>query len=72
MNGQRRTYFNVAGMSCAGCEAAAKHAVSQLPGYVDAHFDAKTNSGVVVGEVDPNALIAALAKLGYTASLQDT
>ena len=71
MNREKKTFFHVTGMSCGGCEAAAKNTASRLPGYVDATFDAKANSGVVVGDVDPNAVIAALAKVGYTASLQD-
>ena len=71
MSDEKTTYFHVTGMSCAGCEAAAKHAASKLPGYVNAHFDAKANSGVVVGEVVPNAVIVALARVGYTAWLQD-
>lgn len=61
--------FKVTGMKCAGCEAGAKGAVSKLPGYEDSVFDHKTESGVVKGAVDPDAVIAALAGVGYTASL---
>lgn len=71
MIGEKKTYFHVTGMSCGGCEATAKDAASKLPGYVDATFDAEANSGVVVGDVDSNGVIAALAKVGYTASLRD-
>lgn len=65
---ERTLHFLVQGMRCGGCEASAKDAVSRLPGYVDAVFDHKAGTGVVRGEVDPQAVIEALAGAGYRAS----
>ena len=64
-----QTRFRVQGMKCGGCEATAKDAVSKLPGYLDAVFDHKTESGLVTGEVDPQAVVRALAAVGYAATV---
>jgi copper chaperone len=64
----RTTHYDVSGMKCGGCEASAKDAVSKLPGYVEAHFDHRAGSGTVTGDVDPQAVVRALAALGYTAT----
>ena len=65
----QQTHYRVQGMKCGGCEASAKDAVSKLTGYVDARFDHKTESGVVTGDVDPQAVVRALAAIGYTATV---
>ncbi len=65
---QQQTSYSVNGMKCHGCEAGARKAVAQLPGFVGARFDFKTTSGVVIGDVDPQAVIQALAAVGYPAS----
>ena len=65
----RQLHFQVQGMRCGGCEASAKDAVSRLPGYVDAVFDHRAGTGVVTGEVDPQAVIQALAEVGYATTL---
>ncbi|MCP4043417.1 MAG: heavy-metal-associated domain-containing protein [Gammaproteobacteria bacterium] len=69
---QQQTGYTVNGMKCHGCEAGAKKSVEQLPGCVDANFDFKTASGVVTGEVDPQAVIKALSGCGYPASLKES
>ncbi len=66
---EQTLHLLVQGMRCGGCEASAKDAVSRLPGYVDAVFDHKAGTGTVRGEVDPRAVIEALAKAGYAAAL---
>lgn len=63
----KQTRYAVEGMKCGGCETAAKNAVAKLPGYVDATFDHKGGSGVVTGDVDPEAVVRALAAVGYRA-----
>ncbi len=64
------TRFSVKGMKCGGCVAKATEAVSKLPGLVEAHFDLAAKSAVVKGSVDPQAVIQALAGVGYTATVQ--
>jgi len=62
------THYAVSGMKCGGCEARAREAVSRLPGFAEARFDHKAGEGVVKGAVDSNAVIKALAAIGYSAS----
>jgi len=61
------TRYSVTGMKCGGCVAKATEAVSKLPGYEAAEFDLKTGSAVVKGDVDPQAVVNALTKVGYPA-----
>ena len=65
------TRYSVRGMKCGGCVAKATEAVSKLPGYVSAVFDLQAGSAVVKGNVDPQAVVAALTKVGYPAEAQD-
>ncbi len=67
----KQVHYQVSGMKCNGCEATARNAVAQLPGFVDARFDHKTGTGVVTGDVATQAIIQALTAVGYPASLQD-
>lgn len=64
------THYAVTGLKCGGCEARAREAVSRLPGLVEARFDHKAGKGVVKGDVDPAAVIKALAVIGYTALVE--
>ena len=64
------SHYAVSGMKCGGCEARAREAISRLPGFVEARFDHKAGEGVVKGDVDSDAVIKALAAIGYRASLR--
>lgn len=64
------TRFSVQGMKCGGCIAKATEAVSKLPGYVEARFDLATKSAVIKGSVEPQAVVQALAAVGYSAAVQ--
>lgn len=64
------TRFSVQGMKCGGCVAKAREAVARLPGFEDAEFDLKTGTALVKGDVDPQAVLHALAKAGYPAALR--
>lgn len=59
--------LSVKNMKCDGCATRAKEAVRLLAGYEDAEFDFKSGTGVVRGDVDPEAVIHTLTKLGYPA-----
>jgi copper chaperone CopZ len=60
-----RTEFHVTGMKCDGCAANAKAAVEKVHGVIDAEFDYVSGTGVVNGEVDPQAVCQALTQAGY-------
>ena len=62
--------YNVTGMSCAACSARVEKAVSALPGVDECSVSLLTNSMGVEGAVTPEAVIAAVEKAGYGASLK--
>ena len=65
------TRFSVKGMKCGGCVTKATEAVSKLPGYQACEFDLKAASGVVKGNVDPQAVVKALTQAGYPALVDE-
>jgi copper chaperone CopZ len=69
MSANDETRYSVTGMKCGGCVAKATEAVSRLPGYESSVFDLKTGSAVVKGNVDPQAVVSALTKVGYPAQV---
>ncbi len=71
MNTSVETKYKVSGMKCGGCIAKATEALSKLPGYVSAEFDLKSGSAAVKGDVDTQAVINALTKVGYPAEADE-
>ena len=71
MNRTIETRYRVSGMKCGGCIAKATEALSKLPGYVGAEFDLKSGSAAVKGDVDTQAVVNALAKVGYPAEVDE-
>ena len=71
MNRTVETRYRVSGMKCGGCIAKATEALSKLPGYVGAEFDLKSGSAAVKGDVDTQAVVNALAKVGYPAEVNE-
>ena len=65
MSKPQETHYSVQRMKCGGCIAKATAALSGLPGYISAEFDLKSASVVVQGNVDPQAVVDALNKVGY-------
>ncbi len=63
--------FSVKNMKCGGCVAKATEAVSKLPGYQACEFDLKSATGVVKGDVDPQAVATALTEAGYPAQVNE-
>ncbi len=61
--------YNVTGMHCASCSANVEKAVRKVEGVTDVAVNLLTNSMRVDGEVSPDAVVAAVAKAGYGASL---
>lgn len=64
--------FNVAGMTCAACQARVEKAVSKLPGVTACSVSLLTNSMGVEGTVTDSEVIRAVTDAGYGASLKGT
>ena len=62
--------YNVTGMSCAACQTRVEKAVNSLNGVTACSVSLLTNSMGVEGDVSPEAVIAAVEKAGYGASLK--
>ncbi|MBO4473525.1 MAG: heavy metal translocating P-type ATPase [Clostridiales bacterium] len=62
--------YQVTGMSCAACQARVEKAVAQVPGVTSVAVSLLTNSMGVEGTADSRAVIAAVEKAGYGASLK--
>ena len=62
--------YNVTGMSCAACQARVEKAVSAVEGVESCAVSLLTNSMGVEGDASPEAIVAAVEKAGYGASLK--
>ena len=62
--------YSVTGMSCAACSARVEKAVSAVRGVRSCTVNLLTNSMQVEGDVDSDAVIAAVAAAGYGASVR--
>lgn len=62
--------YNVTGMSCAACSARVEKAVAAVEGVSSCSVSLLTNSMGVDGTASPAAIIAAVEKAGYGASLK--
>lgn len=61
------TNFYISGLKCDGCIANAKSKLENVVGYESANFDLKAGEMTVTGDVDPQAVIAAVTEAGYNA-----
>lgn len=61
--------YDVTGMSCAACSSRVEKAVSKVPGVSSCAVNLLTNSMNVEGAADSSAIIAAVEKAGYGASV---
>ena len=62
--------YNVTGMTCAACQARVEKAVAAVPGVQGCAVSLLTNSMGVEGTAEPAAIIQAVEKAGYGASLK--
>ena len=62
--------YSVTGMSCSACSARVEKAVSKVPGVDVCSVSLLTNSMGVEGNAEPEAVIAAVQRAGYGASLK--
>ena len=63
--------FEISGMSCAACSARVEKAVSLTEGVEKCSVNLLTNSMAVEGSATDEAIIAAVVKAGYGASVKD-
>ncbi|WP_455375685.1 heavy-metal-associated domain-containing protein [Kaarinaea lacus] len=61
------TQFYISGLKCDGCIASSKAKLEQVTGYESSEFDLKAGEMKVIGDVDPQAVIAAITEAGYSA-----
>ncbi len=65
--------LNIEGMTCASCVSRVERALKAVPGVVDATVNLASETARVetIGQVPSDALIAAVEKAGYSASLRE-
>ena len=64
------TTYDVTGMTCGHCVSSVTEAVTELPAVIEAVVDLESGTLTVVGEVEPGDVSAAVADVGYQASLR--
>jgi copper chaperone len=64
------TDLNISGMTCGHCQTAVTNALKSVPGVENAQVDLQTGRAVVEGQVDPQALLAAVTEEGYGAQVR--
>ncbi|MBL4752705.1 MAG: mercuric transport protein MerTP [Flavobacteriales bacterium] len=67
----QETSFQITGMTCTGCEEHIKHAVAQLPGFIEANANYENSSAAVKFDKSKSTIeevIAAINETGYTVS----
>ena len=70
MKGTNMKQYTVTGMTCAACQARVEKAVAAVPGVEGCAVSLLTNSMGVEGTAEPAAIIMAVEKAGYGASLK--
>ena len=67
------THLNIAGMTCECCAVHVEEALKQVPGVRSAEVSYAQGSAMLttVAETSTNALLAAVAVLGYRAVMAD-
>jgi len=64
------TELTISGMTCGHCQTAVTKALKSVAGVKDAQVDLQAGKAVVDGQVDPQALLAAVTEEGYGAQLR--
>jgi len=63
--------LSIEGMSCQGCVRAVTKALERVEGVSEARVSLDEHAATVQGQADPEALVAAVRKAGYEASVAD-
>lgn len=61
------TQFYISGLKCDGCIASSRAKLEKVTGYESSEFDLKAGEMKIFGDVDPQAVIAAMSEAGYGA-----
>jgi len=64
------TELNISGMTCGHCQTAVTKALKNVPGVKNAQVDLQTGTALIEGQVDPQALVAAVTEEGYSAQIR--
>jgi len=74
MNGSTTFDLPIGGMTCASCAGRVERALGKVPGVQSVSVNLANERAhiEVLGQMDPNVLIAAVDKAGYTATLPQT
>ncbi|PCH65717.1 MAG: heavy metal transporter [Bacteroidetes bacterium] len=70
-NNIQQASFEISGMTCPGCEEHIKHAIAELPGYIEATANFKEEKATVKfdkSKTDIEKVIEAINETGYTVS----
>ncbi len=68
--GSSETHFEINGMKCDGCVVKATAAIKSVAGITETKVELAGKSAVVKGSADPQKVIEALKKAGYSASVR--
>lgn len=66
----KTTTYDVTGMTCGHCVSSVTEAVTELTAVEDAVVDLQTGVLTVVGAVEPGDVAAAVADVGYQATVR--
>lgn len=64
---RKETTFYISGLKCGGCIATAKSALENVTGYETSDFDLEAGVMKITGDIDPQAVSAAMSEVGYAA-----
>lgn len=67
-----RVELNVMGMTCASCVGRVEKALRSVPGVVEAAVNLANERASIAGSADPAALISAIKRIGYEATVIDS
>jgi len=67
-----RVELNVMGMTCASCVGRVEKALRSVPGVVEAAVNLANERASIAGSADPAALISAIKRIGYDATVIDS
>jgi len=62
------TTYDVKGMTCDHCVRSVTEEISELDGVSSVHVDLEAGTAVVIGDADPESVLAAVAEAGYEVS----
>ncbi|MGC8467242.1 MAG: CopZ family metallochaperone [Acidithiobacillus sp.] len=66
----KELHLNIRGMTCGHCVRAVREALEAVPGVTRAEVSLETSEATIQGDVDPNALVAAVEAEGYSAEVR--